>query len=313
MNRARWRDQIVPPVVVLGTALLLNAAIPTSLLGPATIAAGRAQPPAAAACPPPSAIAAAVNRHDAAGRLPVTLDPVISTAGELTAQVLAMDTAAGLQAIDLPAESFVGQPIGDLLVYTSHTPATGSVVHLVDLATGCDAVAVKPTHIVRSAVIAPDGSSIYAHSVTRASRRDNGVARFDLAGASSVVVPPLPESDAFGPTFGTLLRWSSDGAALAVQSCGFEACRTRILDVATGRIATFAPPGQGAFIALTTHHLVTFAACAGLPCDVLSTDLASGATATLAGAAWSASSADQADGNAIVTIETAAETTEVIQ
>ena len=283
MNRARWRDQIVPPVVVLGTALLLNAAIPTSLLGPATIAAGRAQPPAAAACPPPSAIAAAVNRHDAAGRLPVTLDPVISTAGELTAQVLAIDTAAG------------------------------PVVHLVDLATGCDAVAVKPTHIVRSAVIAPDGSSIYAHSVTRASRRDNGVARFDLAGASSVVVPPLPESDAFGPTFGTLLRWSSDGAALAVQSCGFEACRTRILDVATGRIATFAPPGQGAFIALTTHHLVTFAACAGLPCDVLSTDLASGATATLAGAAWSASSADQADGNAIVTIETAAETTEVIQ
>src|SRR3989304_122747 len=101
MNRARWRDQIVPPVVVLGAALLLNPAIPTR----------------------------------------------------------------------------------------------------VALAPGADAGAVKPTHIVRSAVIAPDGSSIYAHSVTRASRRDNGVARFDLAGASSVVVPPLPESAAFGPTF----------------------------------------------------------------------------------------------------------------
>src|SRR3990170_3341428 len=81
MNRARWRDRIGPPVVVLGTALLLTAVIPASSLGPATIAAGRAQPPAAGACPPPSAIAVAVNRHDAAGRLPVALDPVISTAG----------------------------------------------------------------------------------------------------------------------------------------------------------------------------------------------------------------------------------------
>lgn len=314
MTRAPRRYRIGPPVVVLGTALLLTALMPASSIGVTMAAAGRGQPPGASACPPASDVAKASHRAraDAPGR--VRFDPVLSDAGELTGQLLNVISDAGALAVELPTESFVGQPLGELFVYTTYSPPNGSSVHLIDIATGCDVVAVSRADVVRSAVLAPDGASIYVHTLSRAGRGDNGVQRVDLAGsASTMVVPPLPPSDAFGPTFGTELRWSVDGHALAVQSCGFEACRTRVLDVATGGILTLDDPQQGALIGLTDRHLVTFAACAGLPCGVLSADLVAGLTTVLADTAWSAAMVGGPDGSATVSIQAAAGTTEVLQ
>ena len=102
--------------------------------------------------------------------------------------------------------------------------------------------------------------------------------RFDLAsGATALVVPPLRPSDDFGPIFGTELHWSVDGSHLAVQSCGFSLCLTRVLDAASGVLATFDEDSQGAFIGLTVDHLLTYGECPGLPCEVVSTDLGTGA------------------------------------
>ncbi len=315
MDRARWRNRFGPPSIVLGTALLLSAATAAGSIGTASVAAGRGQPPSAAVCPPPTAVAQSRNRQGPSGHGRLTLDEVMTAGGELIGRSLHVDTEAGGSAITLPTESFIGQPAGDLLVYTSYTAAAaGSTVHLVDLATGCDVIAVSVAEIVRSALIDPRGISIYIHSVTRLGRRDNGVQRFDLASsASTPVVPPLPPSDDFGPTFATELRWSLDGDALAVQSCGFEACRTRVLNVAARSIATFDAPGQGALIGLTEQHLLTFGACGGLPCSVISTDLSTAATTLLADAAWSAALAAGPGGTGIITIDTAAGTTEVVQ
>lgn len=310
MNRARRRTRFGPPSILLGTAVLLSAAIPAiwSAESPRTLADAR--------CPAtPSEAARAAGRAIAGGRASVRVEQVVSRRGELTGRVLDVHGASDASlAVALPTESFVGQPVGDLVVYTTYTASAGSAVHLVDLVNGCDVIAVSPAEIVRSALVDPRGAAIYVHSVNRVGRRDNGVQRIDLASAAStLVVPPLPPSDAVGPTFATELRWSLDGNALAVQSCGFEACRTRVLSIDSGSVATFDAPGQGALIGLTSQHLLTLGACAGLPCSVLSIDLSTAATSVLADAAWSATLASGPDGSGVVTIDTDAGTTEVIQ
>lgn len=308
MSRARWRDQFGPPLMLLGIALLLTAAIP--VVG---FAAGRQSPPPIA-CPEARDLVAARDRHAAAGRAEPRLVAVLSTTGEISGQALSLDTVAGPKTVALPAESFVGKAAGDLLVYTAYSAAAGSSVHLVDLANGCDKVATAAAQIVRSAVLDASGSVLYVHSVSKAGRRDNGVARLNLeSGNTTTVVPPIAPSEPFGPTFGTQLAWSVDGAALAVQSCGFAACRTRVLEVASGVIATFDDPGQGAFIALTKNHLVTYGDCLGLPCAALSFELATGQRTTLADSASSVAVTPVTNGDAGLSIETANGTTEVVQ
>ena len=307
MTRARWRDQFGPPLALLGIALLLTTAIP--VVG---LAAGRQSLPPID-CPEARDLVAARDRHAAAGRATPRMAAALSALGEMTGQTLTLDTAEGAKTVALPAESFVGKAAGDLLIYTAYSETTGSGVHLVDLANGCDKVAAAPAQIVRSAVLDESGSALYVHSVSKNGRRDNGVARLDLAsGNTTTVVPPLAPNDAFGPTFGTQLAWSVDGAALAVQSCGFAACRTRVLDIASNAIATFDTPGQGAFIALTSGHLVTYGDCLGFPCAVLSTDTGTGAVTSLADEATSVEVVVMS-GTAIISIETAKGKLEVAQ
>ena len=316
MDRARRRVNIGPPSIVLGTALLVAAALPASQIGLA-VRAAVGQPAAASACPPDSvgaaqAAQAALRPH---GRGAASVQALLSARGELAGRLVSIQNEKGVATnVSLPPESFVGQPVGDAVLYTSYTTAGGSQVGLLDLASGCSARLATPTEIVRSALLDSAGSSVYVHSVSRVGRVDAGVQRFNLAtGVTSPVVPPLPLSDIFGPTFATDLRWSLDGSALAVQSCGFAACRTRVLDTASGAIATYDTPGQGALIGLTNEHLVTFGACGGLPCPVVSIDLATGSAAVLAEATTSASIGPTADGLGTVTIETAAGIIEVVQ
>jgi len=200
----------------------------------------------------------------------------LSKRGELTGRALNARTAGGAQvAVELPVESFVGESVDDLVIYTKYTPATGSQVRALDLITGCDSLLASPSEIVRSALLSPDGLSLYVHSVKKSGRADAGVTRFDLASSAvTVVVPPLKPNDRIGPIFGTELHFRDDGGALAVQSCGFGECLTRVLDVASGAIATYDQPDQGQLVSLDDKHLVTYAACGAMPCDLLSIDLA---------------------------------------
>lgn len=312
MERARWRDRICPLAVLLMTALILTAVAPVS------ISAGLRAPAAPSVdCGSVSPIGA-VRAALAGGRgrfAQPRVQSQVTKRGELTGRLLSAQTTSGAGvSLALPVESSVAPVAGNVVIYTRNTPQTGSEVHAIDLDNGCDTRLASPSEIVRGAVLNPSATALYVHSVTKNGRQDAGIARFDLAtGVATQVMAPLPPSNDFGPTFGTSLHWSVDGRTLAVQSCGISSCRTRILDVAASKVATYDSEGQGDLIGLTADHLVTFGDCPGEPRPVLSTDLASGVVTVLSSEAFSASMAGGADGQATVSIQTAAGTLEVAQ
>ena len=259
-------------------SVLLMAAVVSTAFTPAALSAGlRPISPSGAGCSAGSPAEAARAATDGSSRgLQSSNRSTLSERGEVIGRALNARTANGAPvSVDLPVESFVGETVDDLVVYTRYTPATGSQVRALDLVTGCDGLLASPSEIVRSAVLAVDGTSLYVHSVKKTGRADAGVIRFDLVtGISTQAVPPLRPNARLGPIFGTELHFGADSGALAVQSCGMSECLTRVLDVATGTVATYDQPGQGQFISLDDEHLVTYAACGLMPCDVLSIDLA---------------------------------------
>ena len=306
MHRARWRTFIrpplIPPLVVMGTAVLISLAA-----AQLAAAAPLFRTSAAADCSTAGAAARAMARHSAAAP---SVTQKLDGRGEFSGRGLAL---AGRAVLTLPVDLFVGQPAGDALVYTLSTGGR-SEIHLVDMGAGCDTIVARPAGVARSAVLDPSGGAVYVHSVTFPARADAGVMRYATDGsAATQVVPSLADNARFGLNFATRLGWSSDGAALFVQSCGASQCRTRLLDVASGAIATYDGDGQGPVIGVSASHLVAYAACGGLPCAVLSIDRATGAESSLVDVAWSTTFAATGSGNAVVRIETAAGTVEVPQ
>lgn len=310
-----WRHRL--PVLLIASTLPLVAIgvqLAAGSLLPAALAAHRV--PAADDCSAFDATAAgAAARRSTPPLGQLSLADQFGATGELVGSRLELTTAAGRTAVvELPVESSVAEPIGDLLVYTEAPAGEPSSIYALDLASGCEARLATDDQVVRSAVIDPAGSALYVHSVSRVGRDDLGVSRIDLlTGRPQRVLPPLSESDVIGPTFGTGLHWSSGGDALAVQSCGFSSCRTRVLDVASGDVATYDAMGQGQFIGLTAHHLITYADCPGLPCDVLTARRPAGEVATLATGALTAALVRDANGRDVLRIESAAGTEEVEQ
>jgi len=269
----------------IGLLVLLLTAMTLTALTPAALSAGLwPVSRAGAACVTTSPAAAARAASDGSNRgLEATGRSVLGKRGEVVGRSLSARAANGAQlAVELPVESFVGDAVDDLVVYTTYVPSTGSHVRGLDLVTGCDSLLASPSEIVRSAALSNDGASVYVHSVMKSGRADAGVTRFDLASESSAqVLPPLRPNDRLGPIFGTELHFTPDGRALAVQSCGMFECLARVLDIDSGAVTTFDEPGQGAFISINAAQLVTYAACHGLPCDVLGIDLATGHVTTI--------------------------------
>lgn len=310
MKRARWRNHIGLPVLLL-TALLSAAVTPAAMSAGLRLAAS----PGIDCLTVTPLAAARAALAPASDGIVTHLESKISKRGELTGRVLSAQTASGRAlAIALPVESFIGPLIGGLVVYTRHLAATGSEVRALNLATGCDVRLAAPPEIVRSAVLDRSAEFAYVHSVTGGDRADAGVVRYDLdSGIAVHVLGPVRPPDGFGPIFGTDLRWSIAGDQLAVQSCGYSRCLTRVLDVATGGVSTLDDPEQGGFIALTNAHLVTFASCPGMPCAVLTTDLASGAVTVLEEEAVGVHIESSGTTGAMVWIETPAGDVEVVQ
>lgn len=309
MGLARLSGRVGPPIFLLLPAMLLTAALPTAFS-----AAARAPDRVDCQSVTPAVAARSALTSSTGVQASSSIRGQLNAEGELIGRSLTAQSGAGQPlVVMLPTESFVGRPSGDLVVYTRYTSTAGSEVRALNPVTQCDTRLATPSEIVRSAVLDKTASALFVHSVTRANRADAGIVRYVLqSGSAARVVAPLQSSEVFGPIFGTDLRWSVDGDALAVQSCGFHACLTRVLDLWTGSVSEYATPGQGAFIALTQDHLVTFAACGGLPCDVLSTDLASGVVAVLASDASDVQSR-QVGSSASLTIQTSAGQVEVIQ
>jgi hypothetical protein len=311
MGQTRWRDRLGPPSFVLSTGLMLAVIVPTA------IAAGPPlpSPGAPAACPSfePAAVARAATGGAVAPR--VKSETVLDAVGEMTGRQLSVQGARGrgpALTVSLPAESFAAPARGTVVVYGWHRPESGSEIHALDADSGCGALLARPPDVVRSAVLDPSGTSLYVHSVAAGDRRDLGVTRYDLAaGTSSPALEPLSPSETFGPTFATELRWSLEGHELAVQACGFSACRTRVLEVADHDVQAYEGAGHGAIVGLTETDLFVFDRCHWAPCALLAIDRASGSTRTLVDEAFGATLTLQ-DGKPMLTVDTAAGTHEVV-
>ncbi|HSH21643.1 MAG TPA: hypothetical protein VK992_03370 [Candidatus Caenarcaniphilales bacterium] len=236
----------------------------------------------------------------------------VNASGLLTGRRLGFEPRAGRKvAITLPPESFVSPVVGDVIVYGWHSPTVGSEIRAISVDSGCDLLLLRLPDAVRSALLDRSGGALYVHAVAAADRRDLGVTRHELAtGHRDLVVGPLPSSEVFGPTFATELRWSVDGEALAVQSCGMSACRTRVLDVTTGVLSSYEGSGHGALVGVTADRLYVFDRCHWSPCRVLAIDLDSGVASEIAEEAFSASLVTEA-GRQVLRIDTAAGRQEV--
>ena len=308
MGLTRFVGRVGPPVGLLLPAMLMTATLPApfAAAAPAPVRVDcRSVTPSGAARSALSSSTGATATASVRGQL--------NTQGELVSRTLTAQSGSNSPVLlSLPTESFVGRPAGDLVIYTRYSPTTGSEVRALNPVTRCDTRLATPTEIVRSAVLDKTATAAFVHSVTRSTRADAGVLRYELqSGGAAQVLSPLPPSDDFGPIFGTDLRWSVDGNALAVQSCGMSTCLTRILNLWSGSVTQFAAD-QGAFVALSSEHLVTYAACGGLPCDVLSTDLDTGEVTVLVSNATDVQAAPSGSA-ARLTIQTPVMQIEVVQ
>lgn len=307
MRPRGWVLQLGPPSLVVAAILAGSVVLPNRLIaGPATAASARS-------CPT-NGFAAAVG--SAPRKAPITaqveMRPQLGAKGEVTGQTLVLSIAGAVQRqIDLAAESFATAPVANVVVFGQNKPAVGSSVRAIDLENGCEFALFATTEAVRSATIDADLHALYVHSVNATDRADRGVRRVDLAGEPSrVVVPAVEPAQSIGTTFATKLAWSVAGDELAVQSCGIAACRTRVLDVATGGIQSLSDPPHGELVGVTRDSLFAFDVCSGLPCALESVDRATGKVARIGVDAYSAELTQQA-GEPVLRVETPAGTTEI--
>jgi hypothetical protein len=200
--------------------------------------------------------------------------------------------------LSLAPESFASGPVGGRVLAGSDD-GTVSWLSLVDPGHACATAVTEVPDVVRSAVLAADGQSIFEHRVDRVTRADLGVWRRPLAtdgtsgGAAERVLPGLAPDAVHGRTFTTELLAGDDGR-LTVSSCGLEACRVRVLDPSGASVANVEDVGPA--IGLHGRRLVARAACAGDPCGIVTVDLATGAR----GVAVDAALASAMDGSTLV-------------
>jgi hypothetical protein len=293
----RW---VGPGLVAIGTLGLVTSAALGAGARPWTprpCGAGASDRTAAAQMPGPRSPA------DLGSQAWFRIDPIIDDTGTLQGQSvsLGLDGAGAARTVELPAESFASGPFGRLVLIGSDD---GSVSRLraIDVVTGCTwAVAEEPA-VIRRATMDPAAGIVYEAWVDRASRTDLGVwsRPFGTVAPARSVLPPIGPDDRFGRTFSTEFSWSTDGGALAVQSCGEVACRTRIVGVDGRPGQELAEPDLGLLAGFDGKQIVTYEACRGLPCPIVATDLASGARRVLADEAGLAAVVETSEGPRLV-------------
>lgn len=257
LEPVRWIRGLVPVAAVILTS-----------------AGGLVRPPALAAADPPWVPPACTDAGPPGGTAGGGAGPWFRTEGVLDAARSLASTRLWVGAIggaahrmELPAESFASGPVGSLVVVGADD-GERSRVSLVDVARGCARSLPDEASVVRSALLAPDGSALLEHRVDRATREDLGVWRVPLDGsrARRVVAPP-PRDWRYGVTFTTELRLLADGR-VAVTSCGMEACRTRIATPGRSGETWVGPTGTVIGVA-PDGGVIANARCPGSPCAVL--------------------------------------------
>ena len=300
MVESRWLRWIGPGVVALGAV---------GFIASTTLGAGvRPWVPSACAGPPTDRIAAARDRvatapADLRGKPWFRLDPILDDAGALNAQrlVIGLDGERVVRSMVLAPEAFASGPFGGIVLVGSDDGAT-SRIQAIDVAGGCAWPVADERDVIRRATIDPAGTFIYEMRVDRASRADLGIWRRPIDGtsASRQVLGPPPPDARFGRTFSTEFTWDLAGDRLAVQSCAEIACRIRVLTPAGGPTVTLDSPDLGEIVGLDGDLAVTYEACRGLPCPIVSTHIRTGDRRVLAPAAGLAVVVPTSDGARLV-------------
>jgi hypothetical protein len=214
--------------------------------------------------PPPCPVAMAPSGARAWFRL----DGLVVEAGTFTGQRLTVgQLGAGGRTLDLPPESFATGPWSGRVLVGADDGAR-SRLSLVDVGAGCATLLADEADVVRAALVMPDGSAVVEHRVDRATRADLGVWRVGLDGSRTRrLVAGLATDARYGPTFSTELRWAPDGR-LAISTCGETRCRTRLVDMASGRSSAVGPTGP--LIGITSDGaVVAHEPCGGFPCGIV--------------------------------------------
>ncbi|HEX5149058.1 MAG TPA: hypothetical protein VFW02_08255 [Candidatus Limnocylindrales bacterium] len=231
------------------------------------------------------------------------MDPRLDRAGALQGQRLALgiDGDRSSRIMDLPRESFAAGPFGRTILVGADD-GSASRLELVNVAGECSSTAAQESDVIRRATVDPSGTTIYEMRVDRVTRADLGIWARPLDGSAPAVrvLEPIGVDDRFGPTFATEFSWELSGSSLAIQSCGEEACRTRVFEPATGALQVLAEPDLGGLVGLEGDVLVSYAACPGLPCPIVGTDLTTGARTVLADAGAAAVIVTTTDGPRLV-------------
>lgn len=286
-----WSPRLVLPTLVAAllavgwVAITLRAAdatprrvVASARLAPSPNLSPQAVPTLAELPACDEALSLMVARANPAATGPVVgawyrLDPRRDAGGFLVGQVLTVGLGDAQSTVALGAESAASGPAGSAVLVVSDD-GTRSSVAVVDAGTGCARPIGGSDAIVRRALLVPDGKAIIEHRLDRATRTSLGIWRRPSNGGGGVrILAPVGPDDRFGRTFSTELAWADDGR-LVVQSCGAAACRTRVLDLASGRLElAINDDRQGELIGVGGSTLVTYEACAGLPCPIVATDL----------------------------------------
>jgi hypothetical protein len=299
MVESRWLRWIGPGVVALGAV---------GFIASTTFGAGiRPWAPSACAGPPADRIAAARDRGatdlaDLRGTPWFRLDPVLDGDGGLKGQrlVLGLDGDRTARTVDLATEAFAAGPFGGVVLVGSDD-GTRSRVQAIDVASGCAWPVADEHDVIRRATVDPAGTFLYEMRVDRASRADLGIWRRPIDGtAARQVLGPPPPDGRFGRTFSTEFSWDVAGDRLAVQSCGDVACRIRVIAPDGGPIVTLDSPELGPIVGLDGDLAVTYEACRGLPCPIVSTDLRTGDRRSLTPSAGLAVVIPTADGARLI-------------
>ena len=267
----RWTG-LIPPVLAVTALLVAAGSVPGTV--------GAADPPWD---PPPcdmgpgsggaaggslGAVAARLAAGMAGPGVPwFRLDGVLDDRGTLDGRRLATgDATAGTRRrTDLAPESFAAGPFGRLVLAGSDD-GRRSTLRLIDPIAACAIEAGDAAPVIRSALLAADGTAVVEHRVDRRTRADLGIWRRPIDGTAPIrILEPLEADARYGPTFATELAWGTDGR-LAVASCGQTRCRARVLDGTTGTAVGIADVGP--LVGLSGDLLVVHQPCAGLPCPI---------------------------------------------